>query len=685
MVQHKSTGKRNVSRASGIAVPLGALKTKECPAVGEYMALVPLARFCKKAGLSVIQLLPVNDTGTQSSPYSALSAFALHPVYLTISAIAGFKTLYDTDGSFRERYNNLQKQHIHDIRWNYPVICAEKDALLHSLYQRALSEAGGPDKLAAGQEFSAWMAENSWIPAYAVYKNLKHTYMQASWKFWPEHDRLVTRAEITERWDSPGNTPSLRENQLFYAWEQFTAYTQFIAAAQAVRAMGIILKGDIPILINEDSCDAWAEPALFNHDMRAGSPPDGDNPAGQNWGFPTYNWTEHEAHGFAWWKQRLTGAAQFYDAYRLDHILGFFRIWGIPEGEHTAILGHSIPYASLSRQTLEQAGFSKDRIHWLSEPHIPTAAVSVCTGSVEAAHTILSHVCDQIGTEELWNFKEHIKTESDIDDADTGTPEIRAVLASWWTNRTLIRQSDDTFIPAWRYTNAVSWQTVSEEEKKALTALFTEAAQKQELIWEQQARKILSAITGTTNMIPCGEDLGVHLACLPDVLADLGVLRLAVVRWMRNWGVPGQPFIPLTEYLPESVTTTSVHDSPTLRQWWNHEKEAVQAFETCFPPENEIPAAFSDAVATYVLTKGAETAGVWYINPLQDWLYLGPGYQYGNEEDERINIPGTVLPENWTYRIPVPLETITGDSALLDKIQKIAHKHDTAAQKGAAE
>src|SRR5574344_2277062 len=167
----------SVPRMTGIVVPLGALKSKSCPVVGEYTALAPFASWCKKAGLSLIQLLPVNDTGTQSSPYSGLSAFALHPVYITISEIKEFSSLYKTDKKFASLYDSFVKNHKDDKRWNYELVRNEKDTMLRALYEKAAAESdeSRPQKTSApaGKTDSAleeilgsFIKSNSWLPAY---------------------------------------------------------------------------------------------------------------------------------------------------------------------------------------------------------------------------------------------------------------------------------------------------------------------------------------------------------------------------------------------------------------------------------------------------------------------------------------------------------------------------------------
>ena len=683
--------KQNIRRLTGVAVPLGALRTEQSPAVGEFAALVPFARWAKKAGLGVIQLLPVLDTGTQSSPYSSLSAFALHPLYISLAQVAGFDRLYGRNAAFAALYDDFVARHKDAARFDYARLNADKHRLLEMLY-RAASPA-----LDGDADFAAWVAAQEWLPAYCVYKSLKNAYMQATWKGWGKKDRRITAQEIDRRW----HDDDLHDELYFFAWEQYVAHRQFAAAADAVRAEGIILKGDLPILMNDDSCDAWSRPDLFNQKLRAGSPPDGPNPTGQNWGFPTYNWKRHEADGFAWWKMRLAAAERFYGAYRLDHILGFFRIWAVPEGEDTAELGHADPCATLSRREILLAGFDADRLRWLSEPHIPTHALRDLVRTDAEAAAVLGCFCDRIGKEELWRFKDGIATAADIYRADLGAladtqaaDGIRRALSRWLKNRALVAVRPGAFVPLWQYAGTQAWSSLSDDEQSRLRALFDKLNAKNEKRWQAQAERIFDALIPSTAMIPCGEDLGVGLACLAPVMERYGILHLNVLRWTRDWGADGQPYIPLADYCPLGVATTSVHDSSALRQWWDEERDSARAFCRDFAPAAETPApsatqnggadeppapcdgAFSPEAAAFVLETAAQTASAWLINPLQDWLALDPAYWQQDARDERVNVPGTVSPFNWTHRMSVTVETLAKDESLARRIKAIARAHD---------
>ena len=683
------------NKLTGVAVPLGALYTKENPVIGEFPDLIPFAQFCKEAGLGLIQLLPVNDTGTQSSPYSGLSAFALHPIYIRVSEVPGFGALYSSDSKFKKSYDDFVKANAYTLRYDYDAILNTKTTLLKQIYDfLPVGKTGEPDK-----DLTDWIKANPWVKTYCVYKNLKWNYMQASWKSWHDDDKEITADQITKRW----NTKAFKKEHLFYAWCQMVAAAQFEEAVAEVHKLGLLLKGDMPILMNEDSCDAWAYPEFFNHDLRAGSPSDGENPTGQNWGFPTYNWKNLKAQDYSWWKQRLKTASRYYDAYRLDHILGFFRIWAIPADDCNALNGHTEPYASIKIDDLYELGFDDDRIRWLSKPHIPTSAVEEVTWNRDVAHNILETMCTRIGEEELWLFDKSIKGSRDIWELDLSAfvdepaaQKIKAKLVEYWSNITLIEIGKNKYIPLWTYDHSTSWASLNEKEKQGLLDLFAALEKKNVSLWKKQADDIFTAITSGLKMVPCGEDLGVGIACVPKTMEQHKILGLRVVRWTRQWAEDGQPYVPFKDYTPLSVTTTSVHDSSTIREWWDTEKESVEAFIKANPaafglkedaegslfdkPENEISQGaktlaqqdFTPELAQTILKVSATSASQWFIPPLQDFLYMDKSIWLEKSSDERINIPGTVTKFNWTYRMPCAMEELAKDNGLIQTIKETA-------------
>ncbi|MCQ2576422.1 MAG: 4-alpha-glucanotransferase [Treponema sp.] len=670
----------SLEKLTGVVVPLGAIYTKENSIIGEFADLIPFSEFCKKANIKIIQLLPVNDTGTQSSPYSGLSAFALHPIYIRLNEVPGFTELYETNQKFKKDYTAFVKAHKYTNRYDYDEILNSKNYFLREIYNA--SETGTSGK--ASDELKKFIKANPWVTTYSVYKNLKWKYMQASWKSWDKADQKKSAEEITALW----NDKKLAKEHLFYVWTQFIAAQQFEAAVKAVHQQGILLKGDMPILMNEDSCDAWAYPQYFNQDLRAGSPADGENPTGQNWGFPTYNWKNLKADNYCWWIDRLKSAEKYYDAYRLDHILGFFRIWAIPSGDCNALNGHTEPYAFIKKDELYELGFDDDRIRWLSQPHVPTSVIEDVTWNHEVAHNILETLCDRIGNEELWLFNKKVTGSQYIWDCDlssfvddSAAYRIKDALVNYWSNRTLLEVAKNKFVPMWTYNKSTSWGTLNAQEITQLTEMFDKLNKKNEKLWAKQADEIFTAICSSVKMKACGEDLGVGIACVPEVMEKHNILGLRVIRWSRKWSEEGQPYVPFEDYTPLSVATTSVHDSSTIRQWFEAEpelpflksKETVSAESTKEAIKEELT--FTPEIACTIMKECGKSASMWYISPLQDFLYINKKYWLENSDDERINVPGTVNKFNWTYRLPVSLEDLNKDKKLIEQIKDITKRN----------
>ena len=646
------TNKKQVekNRLLGTAVPVGALRGNKLTAVGEFPDLCEFAKLCKKMKIGLIQLLPVNDTGNDSSPYSSLTAFALHPLYLRIA------DLPETAASkgFIDKAETINKEYGGHTRFLYQNVLKAKMDLLREIYSASHSEI--EKKAGPNGQLGKWIAHNPWIKPYAVFRRLKSANGEKSWKEWKEY-REITAEEINLLWDDPKN----KKDHLFWAWLQEALDRQFSEAAKAAADAGIILKGDIPILMNEDSCDVWAHREIFDQEFSAGAPPDMYSPEGQNWGFPIYNWEAQEKDNFAWWKQRLSVAAKYYKAYRIDHVLGFFRIWSSSRSDNSAVLGRYIPYTPITSSDLKKLGFDKGRIRWVSQPHIATNEMTNVLSFTKALN--------QIGTEEMWLFKKRIKGEKDIDALNL-EPSVRQFLISAWHNRIFIEYQKGKFFPAWYYQKSKAYDTLSYEEKKNLEDLLEKRMRKSEKIWEAQGKKILSVLAASSDMLPCAEDLGAVPACVPKTLTKLKILGLRVVRWNRYWHNENQPYVPFEEYPSLSVCTPAVHDSSTVREWWENEIDQNQfAGFLGFP---SLPKVYNPGTAKIVLSKTASAKSRFRVFQIQDLLHLSNRWYAHDPASERVNIPGTSNDFNWTYRLPASISEIAKDKELVSAVAELS-------------
>lgn len=674
------------ARVSGLVVALSALRSAGSPACGEYPDLPALGALAKKWNFKLIQLLPVNDSGSQSSPYSARSAFALHPLYLRIAALPELAIANAADAGRGARdallteSEALARGFAQDERLRYGAYLEAKLGLLKKIYA-SLAEPEIEGETAAAREFAAWIGANPWVKAYAVFSELKEANGGAPWWEWKAHGE-ASPAEIEALWEGG----ELMSGTRFRAWLQWRAEAQFSAAAAALAAQKIELMGDLPIMIDRDSAEVWARRSVFRLGLAAGAPPDMYAALGQNWGFPIYDWEAAERDGYSFWKERLAAAEKFYSAYRIDHVLGFFRIWSLSERERSGYLGRFVPDAYIERRELEAAGLDSGRIRWLAEPHIRTADLVAACGDDTEAMEAAALALDRIGNEELFLFKRSVRGERDIEELSregiggygaAGLSEkARDYLLSRWRDRVLFEFEAGTYVPAWSYSGASAWPTLSGEERSRLESLFGSKRAEGEAGWAANGRRLLGVLKASSSMLPCAEDLGSVPACVPRVLGELGILGLRVLRWTRDWFSAGQPYLPLADYPRLTVACPSVHDSSSLREWWEKEADRGQVWDfvsRCLGKKlGPAPDKAGPSVVAAILEALASSGSNITVYPIQDLLALGEAFRPADPAAERVNVPGSYNEWNWGWRLPAPLEAVAADPGLEAAARKLA-------------
>lgn len=648
-------------RVTGILIPLAALRSQHSIGCGEFADLPELARWCASAGLTLIQLLPVNDTGSESSPYSALSAYALHPLYLRITDLPEIDHIsLQLRNSLDVAMRKLRHDQDDAARFDYQEVLIGKVNLLRTIYEERR------ETICNSEELAEFVTDNSWVRAYSVFRALKDRNHQRAWSQWDTH-RDIESSVIQDLWDDG----SLRSACRYYAWLQLRLAQQFRAASDGVAAEGIALKGDIPILMNEDSVDAWFNRDVFRPNLRAGAPPDMFSDLGQNWGFPIYNWKHLEQNDFEWWRERLRQAARYYHAYRIDHVLGFFRIWAIPAGNYSGILGFFWPQSGISREMLQEIGFDEGRIRWLAQPHIGgEEARAVCGAAFPTLEeTVLKRIADQ----DLFLFADSITGESSITNADlpTLTDAHREWLLAQFRDRALVEMPDGTFAPTWTFRECSRYQALHQEEQDRFERLVAREGSNSNDLWAEHGRHLLSFMRKTTDMLTCAEDLGVVPEAVPRILGELDVLSLRIPRWSHYWDQPGQPLIPLDEYPEASVCAPSVHDTSTMRDWWQNEDGREQLWET-LGFSGPCPISFDPAIARATYRAFAACNSRILVFQLQDLLALTPELIHADPTEERINIPGTSNRFNWTWRMPATIEALQDHPVLTREVRALA-------------
>jgi len=644
---------------TGVLVPVAALRSEQSCGVGEFADLPELAEWCRENSLDIIQILPVNDTGYQSSPYSALSAFALHPIYLRIRDMPEYASLPASQKKqVDDALSELREAQETRTRFQYEAVLTAKQTILRRIYE------AHHNQLDEDAALWAWVHENPWVRVYAAYRCLKDRHDQRAWMEWAEH-RNPDASDIDALW----SRPTFKSDLVFYVWLQYRLEEQLTTAARAVNDLGVELKGDLPILMDEDSADIWRHREIFIPELRAGAPPDMFSRTGQNWGFPVYDWDVLASQDYDWWKRRLRQADKFYHAFRIDHVLGFFRIWGIPAEDVAGTMGYFYPAYTLSREELNQAGFNDGRIAWLAEPHIRGELLR--EEFPGEAQDVIDLALDQVGDEDLYKFGGKISGERELLSLDLSGEATEKLRKLYW-DRALIRTDPDAdrYYPAWEYSSCSRLQEFPDHEKEAFESLVAKVNRVSEEIWEEQGRRLLSFMSNTVPMLACAEDLGVIPESVPRTLADLGILGLRVPRWAREWNQPEQPYIPMEDYPFLTVCAPSVHDTSTVREWWEKEDDA-DGFWSALGFSADAPATFTPQTAEKVYQRIARTNAAILVFQLQDFFVFDTSLVPEDPADERINIPGTSNDFNWTYRLPVTLSRLRGNDAINKGIQGV--------------
>lgn len=648
-------------RLSGLVVPLSAIRTESSPGCGEFPDLASVGDVAESWGFELVQLLPVNDSGAQESPYFALSAFALNPIYLRVSDLPELRGK-DASALLSEARGLVERFGASE-RVPYRQLLAAKLELLRKVWDAALASA-------ASGELDAWIAANPWSKAYAAFVALKAANRELPWWEWRDR-RDPSDADIEGLWTDG----ALRGELRFRSWLQMRAEEQFRAAAGSLASRGIALMGDIPILMNGDSADVWSRRRFFRLDLTAGAPPDMYAALGQNWGFPIYDWNELEREGYGFWRERLAEADKYYSCYRIDHVLGFFRIWSLSDRESTGAMGRFVPDLPIARSELEELGFSAERIRWISRPHLPSWRLVQAAGE-SAAKGAAAAALSRIGDEDLYLFKDSILGEKDIEALPSISPAARDFLLSAWRDRVLYEFEPGEYAPTWSYRLASAWPTLWDHEREALESLVARKRAEAEALWDRTGRRLLGALKSFVPMLPCAEDLGSVPPCVPRALADLGILGLRVLRWARRWDEAGQPYVPVSEYPELAVACPSVHDSTSLRLWWESEadrdstwKMAAEALGRDIGP---CPERLEPDQAEALLEVVSRSASRIAVYPIQDLIAMSESLRPDDPSAERINVPGTVGGSNWTYRAPAPLSAILADKKLAARARALS-------------
>ena len=643
-------------RGCGVAVPVFSLRSAAGLGVGEFADLKPLADWAAAAGLRMIQILPVNDTTaagdwTDSYPYSAISVFALHPLYLRLEDLPyPMPPEFITElAAAREALNLLSEV-------DYEAVMRVKRRLTRQVYDRHQAT------LLADREFRRfYQANRAWLLPYAAFCCLRDRHESAdfsSWGDWAVYEQERVEGLVSEAGEA---WPEVA----YHLWLQFELDRQLADAVRHLHERGIVLKGDLPIGIDRHSVDAWSLPHLFKLASQTGAPPDAFAIKGQNWGFPTYDWAAMKTDGYAWWRTRFAHLGRYFDAFRIDHILGFFRIWQIPTDQVEGIMGWFDPALPIHVDELRARGIPFD-FNRYCRPYIREHSL------VERFGTEVDRVCrdylEPCGFG-YWKLREVVATQRQIVEALTaatapGAPErerhlaVRQALLDCASEVLLLEEpgSQGTqFHPRCLLQLTRSFEELDPDVKWRLAELHDDYFyRQQEDFWQARGYETLPAMRQASSMLLCGEDLGMVPDCVPGVLAQLGILSLDIQRMPKN---PQSEFFHPAAAPYLSVVSPSTHDMSPLREWWREDGKVTSDFAwsmlgLAFPPLE-----LTGETAGRIIAQHLASPAMWAVFPMQDLLAMDETLRHPDPAAERINVPA-ITPYYWRYRMHLGVEQL---------------------------
>ncbi|XP_057249169.1 4-alpha-glucanotransferase DPE2 isoform X2 [Beta vulgaris subsp. vulgaris] len=611
-------------RGSGMAIPMFSVRSEDDIGVGEFLDLKLLVDWAVASGFHLVQLLPINDTSVHkmwwdSYPYSSLSVFALHPLYLRIQALS-------------ENIPEEIKQEIVKAKETLDLKDVDYEATMStklSIAKKIFSLE--KDLILKSSSFQEFFSENEeWLKPYAAFCFLRDFFDTSNHSQWGRFSHFSEeKLEKLVSEDSPHYSIIC-----FHYYIQYHLHVQLSEAAEYARKKGVVLKGDLPIGVDRNSVDTWVYPNLFRMNTSTGAPPDYFDKNGQNWGFPTYNWEEMSKDNYGWWRGRLTQ-----EELEKEGIWDFDRL--------------SRPYI---RQEFLQEKFGSS---W-------TIIAALFLNECEKGH---------------YEFKEDCNTEKKIASKlkeCTGKSllfgseaELRLNLFDLLRNIVLIRDPEDAckFYPRFNLEDTTSFNDLDDHSKNVMRRLYYDYYfHRQENLWRQNALKTLPVLLNSSDMLSCGEDLGLIPSCVHPVMQELGLIGLRIQRMPNEsdleFGIPSQ-------YGYMTVCAPSCHDCSTMRAWWEEDEERRRRFFKTVVGSNKLPPSKCiPEIAYFIIRQHVESPSMWAIFPLQDLLALKNEYTARPATEETINDP-TNPKHYWRFRSHVTLEALLKDQELKTAIKDL--------------
>ena len=648
--------RETIWRAAGVVVPVFSLRSDHSYGVGDFGDLKRFVDWAVVTGMKVVQLLPVNDTTTDghwqdAHPYNIVSAFALHPHYLDLEQLGEL-----TDKKRMTAYRRQQRE-LNALSYSdYEAVDRVKWEYVKELFE----ERG--QQVLQSKDFKAWHDENAeWLEPYAEWC---------------------------------GKTPAL------VCYVQYHLHLQLKAAADYARSKGVVLKGDLPIGVNRMSAETARHPELFNMDCQTGSTPDVFQPKGQNWAFPTYRWGESEESSrceerlrvgeqssgmrgarcedssrkeeslVAWFRRRFRWMEQYFDAVRIDHVLGFFRIWEIPSDAVYGLLGHFSPALPLTAGEIEYFGLSF-RKELLTRPFINDRVLERLFG-IHAQYVRETFL--ESKAYGLYGVKNEYNTQRKVQQYFEGRNDenslwIREGMYQLLSNVLFVEDplQPDMYHPRILAYREPVFEALSAEDKDAYMRLYNNFFyQRHSMYWGGVAMHRLTDVLDGCRLLICAEDLGMLPDCVAPVLDALRILTLEIQTLPKHSGVEfahldGNPY--------RSVATISTHDMPPLRLWWEESPERTQRYYvTVLQKEGRAPEHLPAHLAEEMIARHLYCPSMLCLLSLQDWLSMATELRSKNPREERINMPSDPY-NRWQWRMHLKIEQLLEASQYNNKVK----------------
>ena len=620
--------KEQIWRAAGVVVPVFSLRSQHSYGVGDFGDLRRLVDWCVATGMKAIQLLPVNDTTctgnwSDSYPYNIVSAFALHPHYMDLEALGALKS------KAKMTAYNRQRQELNALGYSdYEAV----DRVKRAYIDEAFAERGR--QTLDSKEFKQWYDNNrEWLDPYAKW--------------------LGAPADLI-------------------GYIQYNLHLQLKSATDYARSKGVFIKGDVPIGVNGNSVETATHPGFFHLDAQTGAPPDGFSQNGQNWGFPTYHWKDGLVD---WFHKRLKWMEQYFDAIRIDHILGFFRIWEIPSDAVFGLLGHFSPSLPMTIGEIEYFGLPF-RKELFTRPFVNDRVLDKLFG-MHAPYVRENFLIHR--SYGLYDIKPEYDTQRKVQKYFEGRNDENSI----WIRDGLYRlisgvlfladpNQPDMYHPRIGVIGEPVFDALTAEEKDAFMRLYNNYYyQRHNFFWGAEAIRKLTNVFGATNMLCCGEDLGMLPDCVAHVLDQLRILTLEIQSMPKQSGfefahLEGNPY--------RSVATISTHDMSTLRMWWNESPERTQRYYvSMLQKQGRAPEHLPAHLAEEIIARHLYCPSMLCMLSIQDWLAMDGELRSKNAREERINVPSDPY-NRWKYRMHIAIEDLLKADKYNNKVKTMIQR-----------